>query len=195
MSISTLLGQYCLCKIGEVQLDASVREVHGIEADVTEHPVESGGVISDHYIQRPRVVTIEGIISRTPIETGFPGASAISSVTNLVNGSDAVLAAWEEFKRMWRDSERFNIVTGEDFYTGMMFTSVSKPRVKNDWMVFNAVAKKVETAFTSVVEALAAQAAEAATTTAQAAQSAGAQAAEEAEGSILFQGAEALGIF
>lgn len=54
--------------IDEIWLDVSVRESHGLSAEVTEHPVESGADVADHIRPKQRTVTIEGIISNTPIE-------------------------------------------------------------------------------------------------------------------------------
>ncbi len=54
--------------IDEIWLDVSVREAHGLSADVTEHPVESGADVADHIRPKQRTVTIEGVISNTPID-------------------------------------------------------------------------------------------------------------------------------
>lgn len=50
-----------------VTLDASVSETHVGEVEVTEHPVEVGAAITDHLRPRPRQLTIEGIVSNTPV--------------------------------------------------------------------------------------------------------------------------------
>lgn len=54
--------------IDEIWLDCSVRETHTLSADVTEHPVETGADVADHIRPRARTVSIEGLISNTPIE-------------------------------------------------------------------------------------------------------------------------------
>lgn len=54
--------------IDEIWPDVSVRESHGLSADVTEHPVEEGADITDHIRAKPRTFSIEGLISNTPIE-------------------------------------------------------------------------------------------------------------------------------
>lgn len=50
-----------------VEFDASVTETHTDESEVTEFPVEEGSDISDHVRKKPTVITIEGMISNTPI--------------------------------------------------------------------------------------------------------------------------------
>lgn len=56
---------------GDVIIDASVNERHGASAQVTEHQVETGPNIVDHIRPMPRKLTIEGIITNTPIATQF----------------------------------------------------------------------------------------------------------------------------
>lgn len=58
--------------IGDVWVDVTIREGHGISAEVTEHPVELGSDVTDHIRPTPRSVQIEGVVSNTPIE--LPGS-------------------------------------------------------------------------------------------------------------------------
>jgi hypothetical protein len=50
-----------------ITLDASVKESFSTTSKVTEHPIESGGVIADNITDEPDELQIEGIISNTPI--------------------------------------------------------------------------------------------------------------------------------
>jgi hypothetical protein len=54
--------------IGTIWIDVSISEKHSLSADVTEHPVEDGGNISDNVRPSPRVVQIEGLVSNHPTE-------------------------------------------------------------------------------------------------------------------------------
>lgn len=60
-------------QIGEITLDASVRELHKASAKATRHPIEaeegSPSTISDHVLVDPLSIQIEGVVSNTP--TGF----------------------------------------------------------------------------------------------------------------------------
>ena len=53
--------------IGTYVIDASITESHTYESQVTEFPVEQGSAISDNVRPMPISVTIEGIVSDTPI--------------------------------------------------------------------------------------------------------------------------------
>jgi hypothetical protein len=181
MATSALLGAASKCIIGAVAVDGVPNEVHASSADVTEHPVESGGQVADHYRKRPDSLVITAIISRTPIAVGFPGQSAINSVQNLITGQDPVSAAWNELYKYMKESERIQVITGKKFYPRMVIVDLQDPREVNDWMRFNITLRELETAFTTSVEALTQTAEDAATETAQKAVSKGAQAAAEAE--------------
>lgn len=58
-----------MTRVGSIagfEIDVILSEEHSFESDVTENPVEEGGVISDHVRARPGVVNLEGIVSNTP---------------------------------------------------------------------------------------------------------------------------------
>lgn len=54
---------------GSVVLDASVNEQHGVQAQVTDHPVESGPNVTDYIRAMPRRLSISGIVTNTPLAT------------------------------------------------------------------------------------------------------------------------------
>ncbi len=73
-----------------VMLDAAVNEQHVTTAQVTEHQVENGPDVADHIRPMPQKVTIEGVISNTPINnptTQMGGAKGSSQkiTANRVN--------------------------------------------------------------------------------------------------------------
>lgn len=60
--------QYPTTGVGDsVYLDASVHEQHVTTAEVTTHAVETGSAIADFIRPLPRKLTIEGMITNTPI--------------------------------------------------------------------------------------------------------------------------------
>lgn len=50
-----------------IAVDATLRQQHSAPSTVTDHPVETGSNISDHIRPEPDTLTLEGIISNTPI--------------------------------------------------------------------------------------------------------------------------------
>jgi hypothetical protein len=55
-------------EIGDVWVDVSIHETHGVGAEVTDHPVERGANIADHIRPTARTFSIEGLITNYPIE-------------------------------------------------------------------------------------------------------------------------------
>lgn len=69
MALLSLLYRIPPTAIGSLELDAAISIQHRGDVEVTMHPVESGSDISDHARPRPELVTIEGLISNTPINS------------------------------------------------------------------------------------------------------------------------------
>lgn len=55
--------------IGGYVIDVTVNENHQFDSDVTEYPVETGGDITDNVRPKPIIVTLDGVVSDTPIGT------------------------------------------------------------------------------------------------------------------------------
>lgn len=52
----------------QISFDATTSETHIISATVTEHPVETGGPLTDHVRENPFKITVEVVVSNTPID-------------------------------------------------------------------------------------------------------------------------------
>lgn len=52
----------------QISFDATPSETHIISATITEHPVETGVALTDHVRQNPFKITVEVVISNTPID-------------------------------------------------------------------------------------------------------------------------------
>jgi hypothetical protein len=53
--------------VAAIEFDVVVSEAHDAEVEVTEHPVEQGADITDHARVKAVTLTIEGIVSNTPL--------------------------------------------------------------------------------------------------------------------------------
>ena len=51
---------------GVLSFDATLREEHAVENAVTDNPIETGGIVTDHVQTLPRVLTMDTIVSTTP---------------------------------------------------------------------------------------------------------------------------------
>lgn len=68
MSTVSLINARRPASIGGIQLDAVVNERHGYETDITQFPIEDGAEITDHIRRLPIQLSIDGIISDTPVQ-------------------------------------------------------------------------------------------------------------------------------
>jgi hypothetical protein len=153
--LETLLGYAGRVLIGDVTVDCSISETHSRAADITEHPVEEGSDIADHYRAKPREVQINGMVSSTPLETGFPGQTLVSAVGSIVSGDDPVKNAWEIFNQYIDDGELVTISTSLQEYPDVGLSDLSTDRNHKTGQVlsFTVTAKQLRIVTTS--EALA----------------------------------------
>ncbi len=112
-----------------IVVDASIREVHSVTGEVSDHPVESGIDIVDHYRVLPRQVEVEALVTNTPIATGLPGASLVNSVIGLVQGdTDPSSNAWNEFQRFFDEAVVLDVSTSLKKYENMVMTDLAVTR-------------------------------------------------------------------
>lgn len=133
-----------------IEFDASVREEHIAEVEVTEHPVESGIAVTDHARPKPLEITIEGVITNTPLnrqQTLSTTGRGVRQVMTTVRGnqiselldtstlSDAVQGqpgrAENAYKKLCdlRDNPQIVVVvTALKTYQNMIMTSLRVPR-------------------------------------------------------------------
>lgn len=115
MALSLLFGKkYARTTISSVLLDAVISEDHSYNSRVTNYPIESGLIISDHIISEPDTLQITGIVSDTPL-------SIFAPFNNSVN-------AFDQLVEIQKRKERITVVTGIKVYTDMVITSLQIPR-------------------------------------------------------------------
>ena len=92
-------------KLESIKAQATIREIHNDELEVTEHPVEVGAMISDHAFKRPAELVLEIAWSNSPsgfgplVNTGLAIATtagaANASVNRVVNAAAIGVAAFQ----------------------------------------------------------------------------------------------------
>lgn len=108
-------------------LDVAISEDHDFESEVTEHPVEIGADITDHVRARPIRVSLEGVVSDTPIGD----VVAQRSQFTLVNGEAFTKPSEEAFAFLLaiRDArEPVTIETSLRVFENMILQSLAVPR-------------------------------------------------------------------
>ncbi|MCG8433494.1 MAG: hypothetical protein MJA83_05640 [Gammaproteobacteria bacterium] len=113
---------------GAIEFDASVNEDHEAENDVTEFPVEEGADITDHIRPRPESITINGIVSNTPL-------------TLLPIEPRRAEEAYDKLKTIKDTGQLVSIVTSLRRYDNMAITSLSVVRNAQNGNVVNATVR------------------------------------------------------
>jgi hypothetical protein len=109
-------------------IDASLSESHTFESEVTDYPVESGASITDNVRPKPIVVSIEGVVSDSPIG---PVATARNNETASPDAELQFLpseAALDKLLRIRDAREPITIVTSLKTFESMVLTNLDVPR-------------------------------------------------------------------
>lgn len=114
-------------------IDIAVSEDHSRTAQATAHPIESGSDITDHIIERPKVITLNCLVSDTPIgrlktlreETGFLVGNATEGFVPSDDAHDFLNRLFDERRPVQIDHS-----LGVD--DNMIMTSLSEPRRSSD---------------------------------------------------------------
>lgn len=104
---------------GIIVLDAVLLEEHKYTSRVTSYPIETAAegnstVISDHIINEPDSLILQGIVSDTPINIFAPRNRSITAFNQLI--------------RLHQSKQPVTVVTGLKVYTNMAITSLDIPR-------------------------------------------------------------------
>lgn len=116
-------------------IDAEVSSDHTFEAEVTDHPVEKGADVTDHNRPRPIVVTVEGIVSATPLGT----------LRTSREGTDPPADALAVLQQIRDDREPVKISTSLQDYENMMMQrlQITKDASTGRALRFSATFKQV----------------------------------------------------
>lgn len=115
-------------RIGELTIDAVIKENHELRAQISEHPTEKGNSFCDHVSRLPVTLQIEGIISNTPLT--FIGMTAIESISNFINdrSNDLAELAFVKLEEIFAKRTPITIATSLKDYDNMMLESLSVER-------------------------------------------------------------------
>lgn len=132
-------------------IDASVRRAHELNSTTTDRPIEDGSVISDHRVKQPRLYTMEGIVSNTPLGA----VEAIRTAAGLAVGVDVpnndglppVDDALAFLEDLFESGERVRIVTKEKTLDNMVLLSLRTPKDRDtgDALRFFGTWKQIQT--------------------------------------------------
>lgn len=106
-------------EIGEVVCDALIYEEHHHQAKIAEHPVENGSIITDHVQVLPLTVSVEGVISNTPLSY---------IIMPLKSTGNRAQEAFEQLETIFVARQPIAIATTLKSYTNMILESLEVKR-------------------------------------------------------------------
>ena len=146
-------------------VDVSLSQRHKVSVDTTDFPVEQGADITDHLRRRPDSVTIEGFVSNTPVEPGFPVTTYVAGTQGFSNqnftdydGESPQLAktAHEYLDALTYGPQLATVVTPLKTYSDMALIDLDMPKsvATGDVFQFTAVFKRIFTVTNATVTVL-----------------------------------------
>lgn len=131
--------------MGGLVFDAVFEETHEADLEVTDNPVETGVVVSDHAFMKPLRVKISAGVSDTPLAV----------VTDDPFASDAGRSrrAFELLTELQKRAEPFDLQTGLKLYENIVCTSIrtSQDKDSSGALLFTAELREVIIVYTQVV--------------------------------------------
>lgn len=109
-----------------IAFDIVEMESHSAELQVTDNPVETGVVVSDHAFMKPRELEIRGVVSDTPLHGYDPTTGALKAdrFYSSSKQTSRSASAWEILRALQTSAEPFSIQTGLELYSSLVIVSL-----------------------------------------------------------------------
>ena len=107
-----------MIRIGDVTADIALSEDHKYENDVTSHPAEKGSNFTDNVIQKPLAISLDCIISATPMGENL----------NAAFGPDIVTGCRLRLQAINDQREPITVVTSHGTFPHMLIESLTFSR-------------------------------------------------------------------
>lgn len=115
-----------------VEFDASVSESHNDESEITDHPIEMGSDVTDHFRKLPITLTLELKVTNTPVVFLASALSNSPVLTDVVRPCfDRVEAAYAKLREFQESGVLVDVVTSLRSYSNMAILSIAVPRDKD----------------------------------------------------------------
>jgi hypothetical protein len=115
MALNILFRNDNLNRIENLVFDATLSEAHEGKSQVTNYSVEDGSQISDHIINQPDKLVIEGFVTNSSLSGG---------------GATASQQAFNQLFQLRSEKKLVTVVTGFKVYNDMAILSISVPKTR-----------------------------------------------------------------
>ena len=136
--------------MGGLVFDAVFEESHQSDLEVTDNPVESGVMVSDHAFMKPLQLTISAGVSDTPLFD----VDALGDFDKFKSDNGRSKKAYELLTELQAKAEPFDVQTGLKLYKNMVCTSLRTKQDKDTGgaLFFEATLREVIIVYTQVVK-------------------------------------------
>lgn len=123
-TVDLLINLKFKTEISAFKAEILLDESHEYSAQITDYPVEDGATINDHAIKQPERVTMNFLVSDTPIIIGGGGGGAIASLLGVTESQKA----YDYLKDLWKNGEIFTLICKYDVFLDMAIESMTPTR-------------------------------------------------------------------
>jgi hypothetical protein len=142
--------------------DATFREKHEIEAEITENPVETGVSVADHMFMKPIRVTISAGVSDVSFQYSkmlladgkSPGTFVANPNDPFGGGDSRSRTAFDLLTQLQATFEPFNVQTGLKLYKNMVCKNITIEQDKDTSKAFIFEAELKEVIFVTTKSAI-----------------------------------------
>lgn len=114
--------------VGGIAFDLMLNESHGLTYKISEHPIDSGAVVTDHVQQQPRECSVTGIFSCHPIGSYSSDEIDIDEKEKITN--NRALEKYLSIEKIAKEKKPIRLVTDLFDYPSMLIKSISVNRDK-----------------------------------------------------------------
>ncbi len=133
-----IFGGKSNARVGVIEFDASISEIHSDEVEITDHPVEVGSDVSDHIRKLPVTLELNGVVTNNPLVFLASFFAKSPKKNDLLPTQDRVGAAYDELRRIQDNGEQVDVATSLRDYTNMVIQSLSISRDANTGNILDA---------------------------------------------------------
>lgn len=132
--------------ISEIPLDARVGSTYRFSSTITQFPVESGATITDHVHRQPDEISLEGLVSDTPVNQ-VPTFLALRGDREQAPAGTAKQTAFDALFKVWSDRIPLTVVTEYLIFDDMIIESFEIPKSpdRGEAIWFTATLRKIAT--------------------------------------------------
>lgn len=118
--------------IDGIELDAAITEKHSAGVEITKHPIEEGANPTDHARVLPFKISVEGMLTNTPLGAETRAARGVTkdaaSSTGAVGAAGPAQRSMSALEKIRTDRRAVTVVSDFRTYENMLISMIEVPR-------------------------------------------------------------------